>query len=309
MQGQTSSYVLTTLVTAPASANLTTLANIKDDMDLLSTDTSNDNRLTRYIAEESAAIARHCNRVFGLATWQDEFRPQLGVRGEGVRGANNPLKLTKWPLAAKVVLFTGNTHTTNIIDGLSTTAGLVLGQLVSGPGIPAGTTITTVNAGPANIVLSAPATATATAVPFSTGISVVETIASTDTGLTAGTDFEIDQGSLLPGDEGAGCIYRLNQQGNPRTWPAAKVMVVYQAGYQLPSDSSPNLPSDLQGVCLRVVVGRFRARGRDPKLVEQTQPNTIGTQRYWVGSQPGQTGPYPNEIMAILNNYRTPVVS
>jgi hypothetical protein len=309
MQGQTASYVLTTLVTAPASANLTTLANAKDDLDIPSTDVSNDSRLTRYITEESAAIARYCNRIFGLATWADEFRPQHGVRGEGVRAANNPLKLNKWPLAAKVITFTGNTHASTLVDGLNTTAGLASGQLMSGPGIPAGATIASVNVGASSLLLSVPATAAATAVPLSTGISVVETAAGVDTGLTAGTDFEIDQGSLLPGDEGAGCLYRLNQHGNPRTWPAAKIVVVYQAGYSLPNDTSPNLPSDLEGICLRIVVGRYQAKGRDPLLVEQSQGANLGTRRYWVGAAPGQKGPYPNEIMSVIDNYRVPVVS
>src|SRR5579872_6180520 len=141
MQGQTRGYVLTTLITAPAKSDLTSLANIKDDLDLTDQDTSNDKRLARYISEESAVIASYCNRVFGLATWQDEFRPQRGVWGEGVGASTNPLKLTRYPLAANVIVFTGNTHSSALVDGLSSTAGLVVGLLISGPGIVAGTTI------------------------------------------------------------------------------------------------------------------------------------------------------------------------
>lgn len=315
MQGQTRSYVLTTLITAPLSASLTTLANIKDDLDIPDADTSNDKRLTRYIAEESAAIANYCNRIFGLATWQDDFRPERGIWGEGTRGAHNPLKLTRCPMAVNTVNLIGNTHSSSLVDGLSSTAGLAAGQLVSGPGIPSGATILSVNTGASSLQLSVPATATTTAVALSTGISVVETVAGTATGLTVGADFEIDKGSSLPSDEGPSLLYRLNHAGTPRTWPAAKITVVYQAGYLLPKTSPQNLngarplPLDLEGALLRIVVGRFRAKGRDPMLVEQSQGANLGTQRYWVGATPGQTGPYPNEIMSTLDNYRSVVIA
>ncbi len=315
MQGQTRGYVLTTLITAPVKSDLTTLANIKDDVDIPDTDTSNDKRLARYITEESAVIANYCNRVFGLCTWQDEFRPQRGVSSEGVRGPVNPLKLTHFPLAANVISFTGNTYSSTLVDGLSTTSGLVAGQLLSGPGIVAGTTIASVNVGASSLQLSVSATATTAAVNLSTGISIVETVASIDTGLTAVTDFEIDKGSALPGDEGASCLYRLNERGNPKTWPATKIVVVYQAGYVLPRQPGQNLngarpvPPDLEGVCLRIVADRYRSKARDPMLVERSQGANLGTERYWVGAAPGQTGPYPNEIMAKLDRYRTPVVA
>lgn len=313
MHGLTASYVITTLVTPPATSQLTTLSNVKDELDLTSIDTGNDARLTRFIAEESDGIARYCNRVFGYALWQSEFRPQRGVRGEGVRGLVNPLKLPKWPLVAPVVAFTGNTYSSNLVDTLSTTTGLAVGQLVSGPGITAATTIASINVGAASLTLSAPAFATAAAVNLSTGISITETHANVVTGLTAGVDFEIDAGSLLPGDEGASCLYRLDQNQNPRTWPACQIMVVYQAGYALPNDSSPPvattpIPSNLEGVCIRLVVWRFNAKGRDPMLRARTMP-TAGSEQYWVGATPGNTSPYPNEIMSILNNFRTPVIA
>jgi hypothetical protein len=313
MRGLTSSYVITSLVTAPASSQLTTLANVKDELDFIGTDTSNDARLTRFITEESDGIARYCNRVFGYAKWQDEFRPQRGVRGEGVRASTNPLKLSRWPLAVTVVQFTGNTYSTNLIDGLSTTTGLASGQLISGPGIPSGATIASVNVGAASLLLSTPATATAAAVSLNTGISVVETIANIVTGLTAGTDFEIDAGSLLPGDEGDSFLYRLDKGGNPRTWPATKIVVVYTAGYALPNDELPasiaTAPSNLESACLRLVVWRFKAKGRDPMLRARNQGGEIGMEQYWVGSTPGNSSPYPNEIMSALTNFRTPVVA
>lgn len=311
MQSQTSSYVLTTLITPPSTSSLTTLADVKDELGISGSD--QDARLKRYIASESVMIARYCNRVFGLATWQDEFRPQHGVWGEGVRAAANPLLLSKWPLASGTVInFTGNTHGTATVDGLSSTAGLYAGQLVFGAGIPVGASILSVNAGGSSIVLSTPATATATGVTLNTGIQVVETVGGKSTTLVAGTDYQIDKGSLLPSDEGVSALYRLNHRGQPRTWPAAQIVVVYQAGYALPGSPVRNqiaaLPDDLQDSCLQIVVGRYQSRGRDHLLKAFDQPN-LGRKEYWIGAAPGQSGPYPNEIMTVLDGYRVPVVA
>lgn len=311
MRGLTASYVTTTLVTAPASLALTSLANVRDELSVTDPDdTANDARLTRFIGEESAGIARECNRVFGLATWQDVFRISRGIWGEGVRSSNNPLKLTKWPLLAPV-LFTGNTHSNKLIDGIASTTGLAAGQPVFGTGIATGTTIASVS--PTSIMLSAVATATASAVPLAAGMSVVETVLGVDTALVAGTDYEIDTGSLMPGDEGTARVYRLDEYGNPKTWYGEKVTVIYQAGYALPTDANAQgaqtLPSDLEAACIRTVVARFRSSGRDPALIQRAQNGMVGIERYWVGGMPGQTGAYPSDIMSIIERYRQPVLA
>lgn len=311
MQGQTPSYTLSTLITPPANYWLTLLADVKDELGITGDD--QDQRLKRYITAESVGIARYCNRIFGLSTWQDEFRPQHGVWGEGVRAALNPLTLARWPLAcSSVVSFTGNTHSTATVDGLSSTAGLFPGQLVFGAVIPLGVSILSVNPTTASIQLSQPAIATATGVALNTGLQVIETVAGVATTLIAGTDFQVDAGSLLPGDEGVGSLYRLNHQNNPRTWPAAQINVVYQAGYALPGFPVRNqiaaLPPDLQDVCMQLVVGRYFARDRDPMMKSIEQPS-LGRKEYWIGATPGQSGPYPNEIMAVLDRYRVPVTA
>lgn len=308
MQGQTSSYVITTLITAPASYCLTTLANVKDELTIV--DDNFNGTLTRYINEESANLAGSCNRVFGLATWQDEFRPQRGVWGEGVRAAVNPLKLSRWPVTAKTESFTGNTHSSQTVDGLSSTIGIYAGQLIFGPGIVIGTTVLSVNVAASSLQLSIAATAAATGVALNTGIQVIETKATNVTTLAAGVDFQIDQGTLMPGDEGMSSLYRLNEIGHSRTWPAGKITVVYQAGYALPGRPQQNqiasLPADLEGACLELITARFRSKGRDRMIRARDQPQ-VGRTEYWVGATPGQIGPYPNEIMSVINRYRTPV--
>lgn len=309
MQGQSPSYVITSLVTAPASASLTTLENVRDELDLADNQTDDDGTLTRYINEESAHIARYCNRVFGFATWSDQFRLQRGVLGEGVRAQTAPLILTRYPLIApNVIPFTGNTHSSTLVDGIASTATLSKGQLVVGAGIPPGATIASV-IGANSLYLSVAATATATGVTLSTGLGVLETVAGTATWLVPGTDFEVDQGPTLPGDEGRANLWRLNMNQEPRTWPAALINVWYQAGYNLPDDAADAvpMPSDLESACILAVVHRFRARGRDPLLQERTQGGA-GTERYWVGGAPGQRGSFAPDIEAMIERYRVPVI-
>lgn len=310
MQGQTGSYTISTLLTPPFTGDLTTLGNVKDELNIDSDNTENDATLRRYISQESANVSGWCKRIFGLATWQDEIRLQQGVRGDGVRAPYNPLVLSKFPLTAAVVTLTGTTHGNTVVDGLSTTIGLYAGQLIFGAGLNVGTAIKSVNATGGSLQLTQPAM-TAAITALVTGLQVVETVGGTATTLVAGTDYEVQVGTQLPGDEVPGALYRLNEQGRPRTWPAAQITVVYQAGYALPRSplqyQVPVMPGDLEGVVIDNVVGRFRARGRDPFLRAQDQPQ-LGRQEWWIGAMPGQSDPYPNAIMAVLDRFRPPSV-
>jgi len=66
------------------------------------------------------------------------------------------------------ISLTGNTHSTITVDGLSSTAGLVVGHAITGLGIPPNTTIATINGGASSLTLSQSATATATGVTLTT---------------------------------------------------------------------------------------------------------------------------------------------
>lgn len=313
MLSQTQSYVLSTLITPPTTGDLALLANVKDEMDI--TDSSQDARIRRLIAEESAGVAGHCHRVFGLATWVDQFRPQKGIWGEGVKAANNPLMASKWPLIAQPVPFLGTTVLNNqTITGVPSTVGLAIGQPVFGPGVNPGAKIQAVY--PTQVLMNEPCNAAGAGVQLSANIGILETIAGTATWLVGGLDYEVRVASLLPGDEGSAEIYRLNFMRQPRTWPPALIQVWYQAGYTLPNNSKDakadcpyNLPLDLERAMIRILVARISSRKRDPMLVQRGQPGALGSERWWVGSTPGQDGPYPDDIMDIINRYRTPVVA
>ena len=67
-------------------------------------------------------------------------------------------------------------------------------------------------------------------------------------------------------------------------------------------------PVDITEVCLRLVTARFRAKDRDPALVQQETPG-VGTQRWWIGSTPGQHSPFTPDIEFMLEPYVMPVVA
>lgn len=296
------STVSTVLVAATATAttdayDLTDLATVHDELDIATADVSNDPFLQRAITQASTAIRNYCNRIFQVEAMQDVIYIDQDPYPYQLPGGFNPLQLSRWPLAlSSVVAFTGTTHGTTTVDGIVSTSGLVAGTLVFAADgtLPAGTKIATVATN--SITLSVAATASETGIAFTTGLQVIQTLALDDVqALTYGEDFTIDPIN--------GWLIRLNAwTGVSTTWEAEPVQVQYQAGY-------PSIPFDLVDAVLRLVTARFRARGRDPMLVEQSQSTALGTQRYWVGSTPGQRGAFAPEIEGLIQQYRVPVTA
>jgi hypothetical protein len=293
-----STVLVAATATAPASPyDLTDLATVHDELSVPTADSSNDAFLSRGITQASTAIANYCNRVFAVESIQDQIFIQQDPYPYQVPGGVYPLQLSRWPLVGTTVTpFTGNTHGTTTVDGITSTSGLVAGQLVFAADgtLPAGTTIATIATN--SITLSAAATSSETGLAFTTGVQVIQTLSVGDTQtLIYGKDFTIDAAR--------GWLIRLNSwTGVSEKWEAEPVTVQYQAGYA-------TVPLDLVDATLRLVTARFRARGRDPMLVEQTQSQALGSQRYWVGSTPGQKGAFAPEIASLIDQYRVPVTA
>lgn len=64
---------IVTVTTAATSYDLTTLANVKAELDI--TDGTSDTVLRRYITSASKAAAHYCNRVFAVETVSERFLP------------------------------------------------------------------------------------------------------------------------------------------------------------------------------------------------------------------------------------------
>lgn len=293
--------ITTVLVAATATApadpyDLTDLATARDELGITNAnDTANDSFISRAITQSSRAIARYCNRVFAVETVQDQIYIQQDAYPWQVPGGVYPLQLSRWPLVdSSVVAFTGNTHGSILVDGIASTAGIAQGAplFASDGSLPVGTTVQTVM--PSALILSqAPKTSVA-GLAMSTGLQVVQT-------LSVGVTQTLIYGQDFTADAKRGWLIRLNPfTATSQRWEAEPVTVQYQAGYG-------TVPPDLTDACLRLVTARFRAKSRDPMLVEQTQPQTLGTQRYWVGPAPGQTGAFAPEILALIQPYRVPV--
>lgn len=291
-----STVLVAASATPPAGAyDLTDLATVHDELSIPVLDTSNDAFLQRAITQASSAIVTYCNRPFAVEAIQDQVYIQQDAYPFQVPGGFDPLQLSRWPLAnATVVNFTGSTHGTTTVDGIASVSGLVAGMLVfaSDGSIPAGTKIAAV--GTNSITLTKAATTSVAGLSLSTGVQVIQTLSvGTLQTLTYGTDYTIDPAR--------GWLIRLDpNSGVSQNWEAEATTVQYQAGYA-------TVPPDLIDACLRLVTARFRARGRDPMLVERTQPQTLGSERFWVGSAAGQTGAFSPEIESLIAQFRVPV--
>lgn len=294
--------IITTVLTAARASprgkpyDLTDIATVHDELSITSAnDTANDPFLLRAITQASTAIAKYCNRVFPVEAIQDQLFLQQDPYPWQVPGGVYPLQLSRWPLAnSNVVAFTGNTHGTNVVDGIASTSGMTIGMPVfaADGSIPAGTSIQTTPAAN-SITLTHAVTSSESGLSMNTGIQVIQTLGVGDTQtLVFGTDFTIDAEM--------GWLIRLDKfTGVGVKWEAIPVTVQYQAGYS-------TIPADLVDACLRLVTARFRTRGRDPTLVQRDQTQTLGTERYWVGAAPGQGGAFPPEILGLIDSYRVP---
>jgi len=111
------------------------------------------------------------------------------------------------------------------------------------------------------------------------------------TALVANTDFIVDKR--------LGYLVRLGAGGTPTRWFTSPTTVTYRAGLE-------DIPEPVQQATLRMVIARFHGRGRDPTLRSQSTPG-LGDQTYWIGSVPGAEGPFPDDIVVLLDAYRVPV--
>ena len=123
--------------------------------------------------------------------------------------------------------------------------------------------------------------------PIVSVTSVVVDDAGTDVTLVEGVDFTIDAAK-------AQLIRTDAVTGRPIQWRSWQTTVVYVAGF------AP-LPADIDDACSRMTKKAFWARGRDPSIMETSQ-GMVGSTKYWVSTSPD--GNIPPEISDILDKYR-----
>ena len=93
-----SSYILTTVVTAAETADLSTVATVMDDWQIDKKDTA---FIGRTLTRCSVAASQFCNRDFGVATYSNLIRLEWGYRdGYLITGKRSPIMLPQWPLVS-----------------------------------------------------------------------------------------------------------------------------------------------------------------------------------------------------------------
>jgi hypothetical protein len=104
-------------------------------------------------------------------------------------------------------------------------------------------------------------------------------------------------------DDATGLLYRLDGDDNREYWYGPKIVITYQAGYEL----LDGVPRELEVACRRLVTAQWQAKGRDP-LVKSVTVDGIGRRDYWVGGMPGDNGAMPPDVLALISPFRNLVV-
>ena len=100
------------------------------------------------------------NTTSGAATWEESLTaPELSSHNFDVSGSTDDGGINAYEA---LYAYTGTTNQTTTISALSSTTGLKVGQYISGAGIPANTTISSINAGASTMVISNPVTVAGT---------------------------------------------------------------------------------------------------------------------------------------------------
>lgn len=93
--------VITTVVLAATSRDLTTVEDLLNELEL--DEAVNEALLKRWIGQASLAAERYCNRIFAVETVKDEFWPDRDPWPWSVPGGLRPLQLSRFPVVSIAV--------------------------------------------------------------------------------------------------------------------------------------------------------------------------------------------------------------
>lgn len=293
--------VVTTVLAPAASYDLTDLATVKDELSIGAANNASNTWLSRAISQASQAIANDTDRVFPPEYVQDNFDIEQDAHPYQTPGGLAVLQLARWPVlgvaSVTQTLSIGSIQT--LTEGVDFRADLDAGQLLrlnpytgSGSTWEARPVVVNYMAGfgskvqETRTVPASPYQVTVTqAAAFSCDQAVARANGSALVRVSANP--AVGQYSLAAG------VYTFNA-----TDTGQSLTITYGARA---------IPADLVEICLRLITGRFYAKGRDPSLVQRDTPG-IGIERFWFGGAPGQKGAFPPEIDGALEFYRVHVV-
>lgn len=295
--------ITSTVLSAAASIGLTDVASAKDELQLQSGNTAHDTWLAGAIARISSMMANYTNRTLVPELVQDVIDIDRDAYPAQTPGGFASIQLSRWPVLGliSVVQTLSPTQTQVLVEGtdfrLDAANGLLhkLNTFTGAGSSWDACPITAIySAGYGNLINETePVPATS---PYTITVDKAATF-SADHRLTFANGTALARVSGVP----AAGQYRV--AAGVYTFAAADAGKPINFAY-----TARDVPDDLADMCLRLIVGRFKARGRDPMLMQQDTPD-VGSQRYWVGGIPGQDGPFTPEITASLDTYRVPVMA
>lgn len=291
--------IVTTVLSAAASYDLTDLATAKDELSL--SGTSSDTWLSRAVSQVSRAMATHTKRVFAPEVVQDAFDIQQDLYPYQTPGGLAELTLSRWPVLAVIsVAQTLAPGTMQMLtEGTDFRIDSETGRLIRiNPFTGSGSTW---EAAPVTVIYLA---------GFGAQVTETHTVPATPYKVTVSgaASFSCDQsvkyasGTALTRVTGSPTAGQYSVSAGVYTFAAADTGQSLSFAYGI-----RNIPDDLVEICLRLVTARYHSKDRDPSLVQRETPG-VGMERWWFGGAPGQSGPFPPDIEAALDPYRMPVL-
>lgn len=293
--------VASTVLCRAASLDLIDLAAARVELDLKSSDTTKDAWLAGAIKQVSGGVRIHCNRVFVPELVVDQFDIQQDPYPYQTPGGFAQLQLTRWPIVGPVTvvqtLATGASPSTQtLVEGKDYRIDADAGQLLRlNPWTGTGTSWEAI---PVSVTYVGGFGAAATEAGTVPGLSPYQVTVSQSPAWSCDVAVTSASGTAFTRVSSAPAAGQYSVAAGVYTFNAADAGKVMTFAY-----ATKDIPDDLAASCLKILTGRFKARGRDPNLIQRETPG-VGVERWWFGGAPGQKGRFAPDIEGELQDYR-----
>jgi hypothetical protein len=292
---------VTTVIAPAASFDLTDLTTAKDELAIGGNNTADDSWLRRAITQVSRAVMAYTKRTFSPEFVSDAFSVDPRTSTSRALGSSI-LQLTRWPLidVVSVIQTQPSGLTQTLAEGAGFTVNPATGELTR---IDASTGMALIwEALPVTVRYVAGYGAAAVETHVVPGVSPYEVTVSQSAVFSCDQAVAYPNGTLLTLVSSAPTAGQYAVSAGAYTFNAA------DAGKSLSfTYATKAVPDDLVEIALRLITARYRAKGRDPSLVQRETPG-VGMERWWFGAVPGQTGPFSPDIEGALEFYCMPVL-
>lgn len=293
--------IVSTVLSAAANTALADLATAKDELQVQQS--SHDTWLARAINRMSIMIANYTNRTLVPELVRDVIDIDRDAYPYQSPGGFRAIPLSRWPVLGvlSVVQTLSATQTLTLVEDVDYRLDAQNGQLIrlnsyTGTG-------STWEACPITVIYSSGYGTLVTEAHQVPAVSPWKVTVDKAANFSCDHQLTFNGGLVLTRVTAAPISGQYSVSAGSYTFASTDAGKVVNFAYAV-----TDIPDDLVDICLRLVVARFRARGRDPMLMQRDTPE-VGSERYWVGGTVGQDGPFPPDITAALDTYRVPVLA